>query len=303
MVVDGRTVKWAEYIDEATLGVTPTNPDMNAFPGEFIDAELMSGPETDTYNILKGASDTDPMSSGKTVVTGEIHGIKVTIKPNSLAWLPYILLGATTTTYATGKVHHPISIGLKADDEYCVYSGCVPVSAEWNFADPKKACTLVITYMCVDKTDWSSTDYIGTGSHGTPSGSDPYTLSDLTSFQYDGTDPATANIIIESFKMLVTNDGMDTVTDLSATAPSKIGDFSYEDRSINVDISVTAMKMGAHTDLITGADHTISFTCDSKAFTFSQLKWTNKPSVGLAAAKKVGMTYTSAGKHTRLAIA
>jgi hypothetical protein len=301
-VIDGRTVKWADWVDETTFGTTPTNPTMSAFPGEVINIEPTSGPEVESYKVLKGATETDPLSCGKTVKTGETHGIKITIKASALTWLPYALMASDTTTYAPGKVEHPISIGLVSDDEFCVYKGCVLQEAIWDFPDMRSANTLTLTYMCQDKGDWSATDYIGTGSHGSAPTDDPYTLADLTSFQYDSAAPSTANLIIESFKMTLSYD-MEGVTDLSETAPSKIGEFSFNSRSIQVETSATAMAMGAHDDLITGDDHTISFTCDTKVFTFSALKWTNNPTVGMGPASRVGMTFTSDGEATRLAIA
>jgi hypothetical protein len=301
-VIDGRIVMFADWVDESTLGTTPTNPTMNAFPGELVGIEITSGPEIDSYPVLQGASVTDPLCSGKTVKTGETHKVKITIRANGLTWLPYALMAATTSTYATGKVSHPISIGIKAGSEYCVLSGCVLMSAEFNIPDMKTANTLTLTYMCIDKSDWSSTDYIGTGSHGTPSSDDPYTMSDLSSVTYDSSAPSASNILLESLKFTISYD-MEGVTDLSATAPSKIGDYAFMSRSMQLDMGMTMMAMSAHDDLLSASDHTFEFTLDSKAFTFSAIKWTNNPAVNMAAASKVGMTLTSDGEATRLAIA
>jgi len=301
-IIDGRTVKFADWIDESTFGTTPTNPTMVAFPGELVNIEATSGPEIDSYPVLQGAAVTDPLSSGKTVKTGETHGIKITLRASALTWLPYALMAATTSTYAPGKVAHPISIGLKADSEYCVYSGCVLQEAVWEFADMKTANTLTLTYMCQDKGDWSATDYIGTGSHGTPSSDDPYTMSSLSSVTYDGSAPSASNILLESLKFTISYD-MEGVTDLSASAPSKIGDYAFMSRSLQLDMGMTMMAMSAHDGLLAATDHTLVFTLDSKTFTFSAIKWTNNPAVNLAAASKVGMTLTSDGEATRLAIA
>jgi hypothetical protein len=301
-VIDGRTVKWADWVDESTLGTTPDNPTMNAFWGELTDIEVTSGPEVDSYPVLSGASETDPLSSGKTVKTGETHQVKITVRANSLTWLPYALMAATTSTYATGKVEHPISIGVKADTDYCVLSGCVLIGAEFNIPDMKTANTLILTYLCKDKSDWGSTDYIGTGSHGSPSSSDPYTMSDLSSVLYDAADPDDADILLESLKFNISYDA-EGVTDLSESAPSKIGDYAFMSRSIQVEMSMTMIAMGAHDDLLSATDHTLAFTLDSKTLTFSAIKWTNNPAVSLAPASKVGMSLSSDGEATRLAIA
>lgn len=301
-IIDGRTIKWAEYVDEVSMGTTPSNPTMSAFPGELVGIEITSGPEIDSYPVLQGASVTDPLSCGKTVKTGETHAVKITVRCNSLAWLPYVLMATNTTTYAVGNTPHYVSIGIKADDQYCVFSGCLLHTAEFNFPDMKSSCTLVLTYICKDKTDWSSSSYIGTGSHATASTDDPYTMSDLSSVLYDSSAPSVSDILLESLKFTISYD-YEPVTDLSESAPSKIGDYAFFSRSMQLEMSMTMMAMSAHDDLLSASDHTFEFTLDSKAFTFSAIKWTNNPAVNMAAASKVGMTLTSDGEATRLAIA
>lgn len=302
VVIDGRTAKWVEYVDESTMGETPTNPTMVAFPGEFMEAEIKSAPEVDSYKILKGPTDTDPLSCGKTVKTGETHEITITLRASALTWLPYALMGTTTSTYAPGKVSHPISIGLMAGDEYCVMSGCVLKSVSFDIPDMKTANTLTLTYMCKDKSDWSGTDYIGTGSHATAPTATPYKMDDLSSVLYDSSAPSASNILIESLKFAI-DYNVEGVTDLAETAPSKIGEYAFLGRSIKLDLSITMMGMSVHDDVVSASDHTYEFTLDTKAFTFSSIKWTNAPSTGLKPGSKVGMSLTSDGEATRLAIA
>jgi hypothetical protein len=298
-IIDGRTIKWAEYVDETTMGTTPSNPTMVAFPGDLEKAELTSGPEIDVYRALQGASVTDPLSCGETVRTGETHAVKITVRCNSLAWLPYVLMATNTTTYAVGNTPHYVSIGIKADDQYCVFSGCLLHTAEFNFPDMKSSCTLVLTYICKDKTDWSLSSYIGTGSHATASTDDPYTMSDLSSVLYDSSAPSVSDILLESLKFTISYD-YEPVTDLSESAPSKIGDYAFMSRSIQLDMGMTMMAMGAHNDVLTATDHEVMFTLDSKTFKFTDLKWTNSPTVDLSPSTKVGMTFTSDGDATRL---
>jgi hypothetical protein len=300
-VIDGRTVKWAEFVDEETMGTTPTNPEMQAFPGELIDIDIQSGAEFDSYKILKGASDTDPLSCGKSVKTGETHQVTITVKVSALTWLPYALLAANTTTYAPGIVPHYVSIGIKSGNDYCVLKGSILESAVFDIPDMKTSGTLTLIYICQDRSDWSGTDYIGTGSHATAPSDDAYTMGDLSSVLYDSSAPSAADVLIESVKFSIEND-IEPVTDLSETAPSKIGDYAFLSRSIQLDISMTMMAMGAHDDLLGSSDHTFAFTLDSKTLTFSAIKWTNAPSVKAGPATKVGMSLTSDGEATRLAI-
>ncbi len=300
-LIDGRTVRYAEYIPEVTMGTTPNNPTMVAFPGEITDIDLQSGPEMESYKYLKGATDTDPLSCGKSVKTGETHKVVITIKPSGLTWLPFVLLGTTNTTYAPGKVAHPVSIGLVAGSEFCLLKGCVLESAVLDFKDTKTAAELVLTYMCIEKSAWSATDYIGTGSHAAVPTDAIYTMASITSFVYDGVAPSASDIYLESLKISITN-SIEPVFDLSATAASKIGDYSFLSRSIVLELGMSVIAMGVHDDILDGTDHQIDFALGGKTFSFTGLYWTNAPSVKLSPASKLGMTLTSDGESTRIAI-
>lgn len=300
-LIDGRTVRYAEYVVESVLGTTPSNPTMIAYPGEITDIDVQSGPEMESYKYLRGATDTDPLSCGKSVKTGETHKVTITLKVSGLSWLPFVLLGATTSTYAPGTTAHPVSIGLVAGSEYCVLRGGVLESAVLEFKDNKTSGVLTLTYTGVEKSDWSTTDYIGTGSHSTVPTDAIYTMASITGFMYDGVAPSASDIYLESLKISITNN-IEPVFDLSASAASKIGDFAFMSRSMVLEMGMSMIGMGVHDDLLDGTDHQIDFTLGSKDFTFSGLYWINAPSVKLGPAAKVGMTLTSDGESTRIAI-
>lgn len=301
-VIDGRTVRYAEYVVESVLGTTPDNPTMIAYPGEITDIDVQSGPEMESYKYLKGATDTDPLSCGKSVKTGETHKVTITLKVSGLSWLPFVLLGETTSTYAPGTTAHPVSIGLVAGSEFCLLKGCVPESAVLEFKDSKTPGVLTLTYMCIEKSAWSATDYIGTGSHAAVPTDAIYTMASITNFMYDNVAPSASDIYLESLKISITN-SIEPVFDLSATASSKIADFSFLSRSIQLELGMSMIGMGVHDDILDGTDHQINFTLGSKDFTFTGLYWTNAPSMKLGPAAKVGMTLTSDGESTRIAIA
>ena len=62
--MDSRTVKWAEYVAEVTLGTFPTGPTMLPLPGVVTEFNLKASPVLDEYNCLKGASETNPLTCG-----------------------------------------------------------------------------------------------------------------------------------------------------------------------------------------------------------------------------------------------
>ena len=301
-VIDSKNVKWAEYVDESTLGTTPTNPTMVAFPGDLVEFVTGGGADFEEYPVLKGATDTDPLSAGDATKTSETHSMKVTLKPQDMSLIPYALLGTTTTTYAPGKVPHYQSIGMRVDDQYSVFKGGILSNFEFDIPDMKNAATLTLDYMGVERSDWSGTSYIGTGSHGTAPTSAPFTMGSLSSILYDGAAPSTANILIDSIKFSIKNN-IEPVEDAASALASKIAGWSFGQREIGLELGVTMMDVGVQDDIFDGSAHTFAFTLDAKTYTFSNIFWVNAPDTNMSPADRVGMSLQSSGVATRLAIA
>lgn len=301
--VDSCKGKWIEYVDETALGTTPDNPTMCAFPGELIDFEIDGGAEFDSYKILKGPTDSDPLSCGITRKTVEkAHTVKITLKVTGMDLIPYVVMGANTTTYTPGTTENPVSIGAMIGTEYCVVSGCVLTSHEVNFKDRKSVGELTLEFMGIDRTDWGP-DYIGTGSHASAVSDAPLQLGDVTSVQYDSAALSAVGLILESLKFGVKNN-VEPVLDGSVAAASKIASWNYTGREISVDLGCSLTDMTMVDEVLTGANtHTLAFTVDAKTYTVSAIAWTNTPSVKGAPAELIGMNLQNDAEAARLAIA
>ena len=301
-MIDSKVLKWIEYVDESTMGTTPTDPTMVAFPGEIIDFSPSSVAEFDEYPILKGASDSDPLSSGKAVKSGETHDMSVTIKPSAMSMLPYALLGATSTTFAPGTTPHYVSLGMIVGSKYAVMSGCPIKSITTEFPDKKTAAIQTIEFLGAERVDWGATDFIGTGSHGTAPGTSPFTMADLSNVLYDGSAPSASNIMIDSLKFTIDN-AVEPVIDLASSFASKVGDYQYGQRGIDLELGVSLLDVDVLDDVLGGAAHTFAFTLDGKTYTFSDVKWVNQPDTKMSPADALGMSLQSSSGATRLAIA
>ncbi|MFZ2499532.1 hypothetical protein [Methanosarcina sp.] len=300
-VLDSRSIRWMEYIPETTLGTTPTNPTMLAFPGDLVDFTIGGQAEFEEYSCLKGPVDTDPLSNGKATKTGESHKVSVTIKPSGLGMLPYVLCAATNATYVPGITMLPVSIGAKIGTEYCVVSGCVLEKLSLDFKDKKSAAEMTLDFVGIDRTDWGA-DYKGTGAHATAPSSAPYTMSSLSNVLYDAAAPSAADITLDSLKLDISNK-IDPVTDISVVAPSKIGSWSYGLREIALDMGATCMGVGVQDDVFGGAAHTFAVTLGGKTFTLSNVVWTNAPDVKGGPENLIGMSLSCSPQAARLAIA
>lgn len=300
-VLDSRSVRWAEFVPETTLGTTPTNPAMQAFPGDMVNFKIGGQAEFEEYSYLKGPDDTDPLSNGKAIKTGESHSVSVTLKASALTLLPYVLCAATSATYTPGITILPVSIGAKVGSEYCLVSGAVLKDWSLNFKDKKSTAELTLEFLGVDRTDWD-VDYIGSGSHAAAPSSAPYTMSSLSSVLYDSADPADADITLESLKLGISNQ-IDPVIDLTKAYPSKIGGWSYGLRDISLEMGASCSGVTVQDDVFGGAAHTVAFGLGGKTFTLSNVVWTNAPDVEGGPENLIGMSLSCAPKAARLAIA
>ena len=302
-VLDGTVIKFAEFVDEATMGTTPTNPTMKSFFGQFISGTISSAPNIDKFNVMKSASSTDPLSSGKAWKVGESHKITIKVKPTSIGWMPYALHAASTTTYAAGKVPHYISIGMVIGDKFCVAKGCVMESASCDFNDMKKSAELTLEFICADVTDWSSIDYIGLGAHAAEVTTTPYNLvEDVTYVLYDGVALSSSDLIFESLKFGA-GAKVEAVQDLSSSLESKIAAYALSERSLPLEVKITAMSATVQNDLRDADTHTFAFTLGGKKITISSVVWSNSPAFELDPVKRVGMSLSADAQSARIAIA
>lgn len=301
-MTDGRKTKWIEYVDELILGNTPNDPTMQAFPGELIDFEFGGGVAFESYKILKGPADPDPLSCGVTrkIIENE-HTVKVTLKITDMSLIPYIIMGATSTTYTPGITQHPISIGMRVGAKYCMMSGCVLTNHEVNFKDRKSAGELTLEFMGVERTYWGP-DYIGEGSHASPVSSTPLTLTDVTDVLYDGLAVNLFDLIMDSFKFGIKNN-VESAKDGSAVWASKIVDWNYTGREISVDLGCSLIDMTMVDQVLAGAnDHTLAFTVNGKTYTISSIAWTNAPSAKISPAEVIGMNLQNDAEAARLVV-
>lgn len=300
--MDSRTVKWAEYIDEVTLGTFPTNPVMLAFPGTLEKFSFISAPTFDTYTVLNGAADTDPLSCGVATKAGETHKWSYEGKATSLGLLPHALLSATTSTYVPGVTLLPFSIGMMAGTQFSKITGNVIESWMMEFKDTKSAASIKIDGQGMARSAFSTT-YLGTGSHASAEDpDDAFTMVDVTDLKYDGSAFSADDLTVDSLKFGVKNN-VGPVIDVGSTNPSKISNWSFGPREYTLELGATFLDdMGAADDVLAGTEHAVAFTLDGQDFAFTGVKWTNAPTIGFTPEDVIGMNLKADPQALRLAI-
>lgn len=300
-VLDGRTVVFAEYVPETSLGIIPTNPTMRTFYGDITKIVLTSGAEYDEYDIL--STRTDRLCCGVAVKTVEkMHTVDIHIKPATLGLLPYALNAADTTSYSgPGTSIHPVSIGLKVGNKYAVISGCVLKSITFDFKDPKKVADCVMKFQGISKSSWSTTDYIGSGSHAGVSTAQPFKLEDITDVLYDGVSSTEKGFIFESLSFGVNNQ-VDPVISTSAAVNSKIVAWKYGPMELPLSVGATLTDPSTQDSILAVNAHTFSFKLYGKTFSFSSVKWGSQGDVTATPGAVIAMELVAIPKAVRLVI-
>lgn len=272
MAYDGTVKKVAEFINEASFGTLPADPDFVNFGGYVSKASVKKSMVPVKIPYLKDDDDTNRLQSTKTEKVSEAFAATITMNPVDWSILPYILKGATASTYAIGDTNYDIALGTILDDQFEIYGGGC-----WN----KYTCTIaedsaaeaVVDGMFANTTGVSGTDYVtGAGTHmSTPTG-DAIKFGDLATVLYDAATTAANGITIDSIVF-----GIETpvkpVKDAGSSNNSNIAGWSYGQRNINLDLTMTLVDTTVVPDILDGAAHTFAFTVGAKTLTFSNIIW------------------------------
>lgn len=300
-IIDGRTVIYAEYVPESSIGTTPTAPVMRSFPGDLTKIVISSGAEFDEFEILRAPSEGDRLSCGVAVKTVEtMCTVKVHCKPSSLGLLPYAICASDTASYsAPGTSVWPCTIGIRIGAKYTSVKGCVLSEIKYEFDDIKKTADCVLTFLGIERKNWSTTDYASGGTHSTPPTSAPFTLASLSNVKYDGGTAEEKGFIIDSLSFGFKN----TIAPIRSTSGipgSKIVGWSYGAMEVPLTLGISLTDPAQQDSAQAGNAHTLSFSLGGKAFNFSGIKWGNDANIDADPGSKVGMSLDAAQKAVRV---
>ena len=218
MVLDSRYVKFAEFVAESTFKTFPTNPAMIGFGGRITESVFKGGATYDNYSYLTAPATADPLGASDSVMTGQEMSLDITMKPTDWAIIPYVICSDTpASSYVCGDTFTPISCGLVANDEYAKMAGGVITNYSCTITGNKIAESK-ITVQGAAFTDWSGTDYKGSGSHSTVPSSP---LGAVASVLYDAAALSTAELIMDTFTFTIEQPAT-AIYDPSDSTDSKI---------------------------------------------------------------------------------
>jgi hypothetical protein len=272
MVYDGSVKKVAEFIEEATFGNLPSDPDFVNFGGYVNNASIKKTMVPVKIPYLKDDDDTNRLQSTKTQKVSEAFAAVVTMNPIDWSILPYVLRAANSTTYAIGDTVYDIALGVIVDDQYeALGGGC------WN----KYECTIAsesvaeatLEGMFAKTTGISGSDYVtGAGTHASTPTGDAIKFGDLATVLYDAATTTVNGITIDSVKFGIEYSA-EPVKDVGSANASNTAGWKFGQRNISLELNMTLEDMTVAPDILDGTGHTFSFAAGGKTLTFSNIMW------------------------------
>lgn len=272
MAYDGTVKKVGEFINETSFGTLPANPAFENFGGYVSEVSVKKTMVPVKLPYLKDDDDTNRLQSTKTQKVSEAFAATVTMNPTEWSILPYILCGATATTYAIGDTVYDIGLGIIVDDQYELLGGGCFNKYSCTIAEESVA-EATLEGMFAKSSGLSGTDYVtGTGTHASTPTGDAIKFGDISTVLYDAATTAVNGVTIDSIGFGVEYD-VKPIKDVGSANESNTAAWAYELRNINLDLSMTLTDTTVAPDILDGAAHTFAFTGGAKTFTFSNIFW------------------------------
>lgn len=272
MAYDGSVKKVAEFIEEASFGTLPTDPDFLNFGGYASEVSVKKTMVPVKIPYLKDDDDTNRLQSTKTEKVSEAFAATVTMNPVDWTVLPYVLKAATASTYDIGDTNYDIGLGVIVDDQYEILGGGC-----WNkyscVIASESAAEATLEGMFASSSGISVTDFVtGTGTHAsTPTGA-AIKFGDVSSVLYDAAATSANGITIDSIGFGI-ECPVEPIKDVGSANNSNTAAWNYGQRNISLDLSMTLTDTTVAPDILDGAAHTFAFTAGAKTLTFSNIFW------------------------------
>lgn len=220
-----------EYVEETNFGQTPTDPSMS-WIGAVNTWSVTDGVESSTVRYLPANGSTNKLEKLQNVKVSEAISAEATYHPQDLSFLKYWLGGAGSLSDDIT----PISVG-EIDEENGQYRTITGMVGEEMTLTIEEDSVAEVTgfFIGANAGDWSSTDYVGAGSHATEDTTEPFTYNDLGNVTLGGSALGDA---IESLVVTVSND-LTVVKDPDSSLDSHIVAIVPTSREITTELTLT----------------------------------------------------------------
>jgi len=260
-----------EYATETTFGTFPTNPAMNWIG---LVQSFVANIETlhEEYRTLKASGATDKLQIEGAVKTGQAIEIDLEYILQNWNFFQYGMSSSGGGTLTDDLAS--LTLGLISPDSTAKYAKLSGVkidsmSVEIPENDVAK-CTMKLLGAHVDTTadnPWSTTDYIGTGSHATKSATAPIAWTDVTNITWGGSTISNAEIGGIKFEI---NNNLEAIKDVYGTTSTKVSAIEPAKREIKATLTLRKEAIDAiAADAIGFTSQDLVLTIGAKTLTFT----------------------------------
>lgn len=220
-----------EYVEETTFGTDEADAAWS-WIGAVTGFSVTQGVEVETVRYLGDDASAVDLQKLQNVKVSEAYEVEITYAPQDNAFYDYFLGAAGSLSSSLT----PIQLGEqdKNNAEYRRIKGCVGEELTISI-DEDSVAEVTATFVCADANNWSTTDYVGAGSHATENTAEPHSYDDLGNVNYGGAALADS---VESLTLTVSND-LTVTKDPDATPASNIAAITPTSRDIELELSLT----------------------------------------------------------------
>lgn len=243
-----------EYVEETSFGELVTDPNMQ-WVGYVTDYESVN--QINSKRYPKVGANNNVSTFGKNVEQEQDIDVSMTFRPQGLDFLKYF----TGTLYGIADTVIPIQFGEQADGQYRRVYGCLGETLTMGISEDSIA-TADASFLSIDYTDWSTTDYVGAGSHATENTDSPLTFDDVSDIQYGG---VPFDQYVSGITLNIEN-SLTVFTSVDSNRPTEIISVKLDDREVTVDLDIKFADIAFSDEILNFEPKTLRFTIGGVKF-------------------------------------
>lgn len=263
-----------EYVEETSFATFPTNPAMQAVEGDVEPVSVEETREIETLPYLAEQGASNKAEALENVETTESIGIDVDFVPTALpAFVQYALGGTTGTADSLSS----LALGFidEGAGEYKEVTGAKCESAELTLPVEAPA-DVSMSFVAADASDWTTSDYVGTGSHASKPAGSGIAGQSVTSVQID-TGAGYADIVDYVEELVISIEHtLGIAKDLNSTNRTAIEAAELVRRDVTLEVTATLDDPSLFDDLRSTING-IQFTVGGSTWTLSTLDFPDIP--------------------------
>lgn len=258
-----------EYVEESNFAEDEADASWQWF-GLVTAWSVEQGVEAETVRYLPGTGSSSKLETLQNVKVGEAYSVEATIAPQDFSVWQYF----TGTDGGTADDLTPLQLGEQDEDngEYRRIKGAVGEELSYTIEEDSVA-EMTASFMAADANDWSTSDYVGAGSHATEDTTEPHKYPDLGNVNLGGSGLSDA---IESITVTISNN-LEVVKDPDAVPDSNIAAIVPTSRDITVELALTYDDFSMAQDVRNYNAQDLVFDVDSTTITINDTKYPDFP--------------------------